>query len=148
MPSEVYYVDATPQYEEPLGHAIPGPLRLMTKEWIELCYTSDALYVHHKFTLEASMEPCTTRNLYYCHPDGTVDDMGAMFDLHITLAFPHSRPKWAIYGPYERGDNMAIGRAGAYLIKHGILALLDMPEDARPFNWIMQAYKDLAKKKG
>lgn len=148
MPTEVYEFKLIPEYEEPLGHAIPGPLRLMTSEWVELCFTYQAWYVHHKFTLEASMEPCATRNLYDRLSDGTVVDLGAMFDLCIILAFPRSHPKGAVFGPYERGDNTAIGRAGAYLIKHGILVLLDMPEDARPYNWIMQAYKDQSKKKG
>lgn len=146
-------IDDTPEYIKPDGDAIPGPVRLTVSEWISMCEgwnDGETVFYHHKFTMTTEYGPCPTR-LNKIH-GGIPDSKGVMrytpeFDLCITLAFPGSRAKWVVYGPYDRGHNLAIARAGEHLIKQKILVLLDMPEGATPREWIKQEYQQYVQRR-
>lgn len=125
---ELFDKTGKPRFIEPLGDPITAPLRVTVKEWETMCtcwYNDTNVFFHHNFTMTSTMSPCSTRHVGYKMPDGTIVDHGAMYDREITIACPSARPRWAIFGPYERGHNRAVERAREYLVKAGVLVIID-----------------------
>lgn len=114
-----------PLFVRPMGTGCGAPVRIMTDEWIDMCHGWDdvTVLVHEKFTMTTEMAPIP----------------GNRYDRSISLACPTAHPQWAVFGPYQRSTDRAIIKAGEYLVKNGVLVLLDMPEGADVGKWINEA---------
>src|SRR5690349_16519137 len=107
---ELFTDDGTPRFIAPLGNMGCRVLRLTSSEWIDLCFALPdeiGIYIHARFTMTIEMVPCRTRlnkRMGYRDITGEIHYPVA-YDRQITLACPSGCPQWAIYGPYERGED-------------------------------------------
>lgn len=144
---ELFDEDGIPQYVEPLGNSIPGPLCLTVEHWFDMCNGEvDALqvYIHHRFTMTSEWVPCRNRkNKAFggdVRPDGSVQYPLA-YDRAISITLPYTNG--VIYGPYDRGENLAVIKAAEFLSKHHSLELIDMPAGENVGSWVKQYLKKI-----
>lgn len=127
----------------------PSTLRVTSEEWYEICNSTTGrdgcdswgVFLHSRFTMITEMYPCRTRvnkhEMPYIDAEGE-KRYPAAHDLAISIACPFGTPNAVVFGPYDRGEDRALGKATDYLVKNKILILVNMPDGVNAGEWMMQ----------